>query len=107
VFSYSFAFRPAPVPVGISLALVARDHRCKGIGLDAMSQTLSYAFPLDPVKGQIAFSQPTGNSSRLMVSWGNGKVRVYDELKLLQFPKSDMYFSSHFYDPKPLLHGPE
>ena len=84
VFSYSFVARPArlPTPVGISRVFVARDHRCKGIGhalLDAMSQTFIHACPLDPVKGQIAFSQPTGDGRRLMESWGRGKIRVYEE----------------------------
>ncbi len=83
-FLYSFVLRPAPLPttVGISRVFVARDHRCKGIGhalLDAMSQTFIHACPLDPVKGQIAFSQPTGDGRRLMESWGRGKVRVYEE----------------------------
>lgn len=84
IFSTYLFLRPAPLPtpVGISRVFVARDHRCKGIGhalLNAMSQSFIHACPLDPVKGHIAFSQPTGDGRRLMESWGRGKVRVYEE----------------------------
>ncbi|KIM32354.1 hypothetical protein M408DRAFT_326951 [Serendipita vermifera MAFF 305830] len=73
---------PLPTSVGISRIFVARDCRRLGIAqtlLDGVARTFLHGCPLDPEKGQIAFSQPTGDGQKLMESWGKGGVRIYEE----------------------------
>ncbi|KIM42279.1 hypothetical protein M413DRAFT_130357 [Hebeloma cylindrosporum] len=73
---------PLPTPMGISRLFVSSSHRRLGIAhslLDAASTTFIHGCPLDPTKGQVAFSQPTGMGQAVMNSWGKGGVRVYEE----------------------------
>ncbi|GJJ12000.1 hypothetical protein Clacol_006238 [Clathrus columnatus] len=71
-----------PTPVGISRLFVSVTHRRLGIAtmlLDAVSKTFVYGCVLDPTKGQIAFSQPTGDGQKTMERWGKGGIRIYQE----------------------------
>lgn len=71
-----------PTPLGISRLFVCATHRRRGIAvtlLDAAARTFVYGCPLDPTRGQIAFSQPTGDGQRIMQTWGKGGIRIYQE----------------------------
>jgi len=68
--------------MGISRVFVAKDCRRLGIArtlLDAACRTFLHGCTLNPAKGQIAFSQPTGDGQKLMESWGKGNIRIYEE----------------------------
>ncbi|KAH7929805.1 hypothetical protein BV22DRAFT_1056437 [Leucogyrophana mollusca] len=73
---------PLPTPLGIPRLFVSSAHRRQGIAtylLTAAAATFVHGCPLDPLKGEIAFTQPTGAGSAVMHSWGKGRVRIYEE----------------------------
>lgn len=73
---------PLPTPLGISRIFVAKGLRRQGVAsflLTSVVETFVHGCLLDPLKGQVAFSQPTGDGQRLMASWGKGKIRVFGE----------------------------
>lgn len=76
--------RPEPLPtaLGIPRLFVPSSHRRLGIAsslLTAAAQTFIHGCKLDPAKGEVAFTQPTGDGNALMKSWGKGGVRIYEE----------------------------
>ncbi|KAI0797624.1 hypothetical protein C8Q75DRAFT_887106 [Abortiporus biennis] len=73
---------PLPTPMGIPRLFVSTTHRRQGIAtrlLTAASQNFILGCPLDPKKGQVAFSQPTGLGKKVLEAWGGGGVRIYQE----------------------------
>ncbi|KAJ7184274.1 hypothetical protein C8R46DRAFT_883543 [Mycena filopes] len=71
-----------PTPLGIPRLFVSSTHRRQGVAshlLTAAAQTFVFGCPLDPRKGQVAFTQPTGDGSAVMHRWGGGGVRIYEE----------------------------
>ncbi|KAG5635920.1 hypothetical protein H0H81_009661 [Sphagnurus paluster] len=73
---------PLPTPMGISRLFVPSTHRRQGIArhlLSAAAATFIHGCPLDPRKGEVAFTQPTGDGSAVMMDWGGGGVRIYEE----------------------------
>ena len=71
-----------PTPLGIPRLFVSSAHRRQGIAsrlLSAAAATFIHGCPLDPRKGDIAFTQPTEGGNAVMQSWGGGGVRIYDE----------------------------
>jgi len=73
---------PLPTPMGISRLFVARAHRRGGIALKllcAAAETFVHGCPLDPKKGEVAFTQPTRAGAAVMMKWGEGGVRIYEE----------------------------
>ncbi|KDQ60669.1 hypothetical protein JAAARDRAFT_172736 [Jaapia argillacea MUCL 33604] len=73
---------PLPTPLGIPRIFVSSTHRRQSIAstlLSAAASTFIHGCPLDPVKGEVAFSQPTSAGREVMSSWGKGGVRIYEE----------------------------
>lgn len=73
---------PLPTPLGITRLFVPSAHRRQGIAtqlLSAAAATFIHACPLDPTKGQVAFTQPTEGGCAVMEKWGKGFVRIYEE----------------------------
>ncbi|KAH9857053.1 hypothetical protein C2E23DRAFT_771149 [Lenzites betulinus] len=73
---------PLPTPLGIPRLFVSSAHRRLGIAsrlLAAAAQTFILGCPLDPAKGEVAFTQPTGAGKGLLEAWGRGGVRIYEE----------------------------
>ncbi|KAF8312733.1 uncharacterized protein EI90DRAFT_3282897 [Cantharellus anzutake] len=73
---------PVPTPLGIPRIFTASSYRHQGIAqhlLNAATRTSIHGCVLDPSKGQVAFSQPTGAGRGLMEKWGGGMVRIYQE----------------------------
>ncbi|EDR11319.1 uncharacterized protein LACBIDRAFT_316036 [Laccaria bicolor S238N-H82] len=73
---------PLPTPLGIPRLFVTSTHRRQGIAsylLTAAANTMIYGCKLDPRKGEVAFTQPTRDGSRVMQKWGGGSVRIYEE----------------------------
>ena len=73
---------PLPTPLGIPRIFVSSSHRRQGIAsklLSAAAETFIHGCPLDPGKGHVAFTQPTGAGSAIMQRWGKGGVRIYEE----------------------------
>jgi N-acetyltransferase len=73
---------PLPTPLGILRIFVSSSHRRQGIAsklLSAAAETFIHGCPLDPLKGHVAFTQPTGDGSAVMHQWGGGGVRIYEE----------------------------
>lgn len=75
---------PAPLPttMGIPRLFVPSEYRHKGVAsvlLSAAARTFIYGCPLDPTKGEVAFSQPTGDGRAVMLHWGKGGVRIFQE----------------------------
>lgn len=71
-----------PTPLGIPRLFVSSAHRRQGIAsrlLSAAALTFIHGCPLDPLNGDIAFTQPTEGGSAVMQSWGGGGVRIYEE----------------------------
>ncbi|KAI6043137.1 hypothetical protein EDC04DRAFT_2654783, partial [Pisolithus marmoratus] len=71
-----------PTPLGIPRLFVSSSHRRQGIAtrlLNAAAETFIHGCPLDPLKGEVAFTQPTEGGNAVMKSWGNGFVRIYEE----------------------------
>lgn len=73
---------PLPTPMGIPRLFVSSSHRRLGIAsrlLTTASQTFILGCPLDPSKGEVAFTQPTGAGKSVLEKWGKGGVRIYEE----------------------------
>lgn len=73
---------PLPTPLGIPRIFVPSTHRRQGIAsklLSAAASTFIHGCPLDPSKGDVAFTQPTGDGNAVMRSWGGNGVRIYEE----------------------------
>ncbi len=75
---------PAPLstPLGIPRLFVSSAHRRLGIAsrlLSVAAQTFILGCPLDPAKGEVAFTQPTGAGKAVLETWGRGGVRIYEE----------------------------
>ncbi|TFK55171.1 hypothetical protein OE88DRAFT_1674832 [Heliocybe sulcata] len=73
---------PLPTPLGIPRLFVPTSHRRQGVAtalLSAAARTFIHGCPLDPTKGEVAFTQPTSGGQAVMQSWGQGGVRVYEE----------------------------
>ncbi|KAK0210243.1 hypothetical protein DFS33DRAFT_1250594 [Desarmillaria ectypa] len=73
---------PLPTPLGIPRLFVSKAHRRQGIAsklLSAAARTSIQGCVLDPRKGQVAFTQPTGDGNAVMRRWGGGGVRIYAE----------------------------
>ena len=71
-----------PTPLGISRIFVSSSHRRQRIAsklLSAAAETFIHGCPLDPRRGHVAFTQPTGDGSAVMQWWGGGSVRIYEE----------------------------
>ncbi|KAJ8592829.1 hypothetical protein M405DRAFT_812151 [Rhizopogon salebrosus TDB-379] len=71
-----------PTPLGIPRLFVSSAHRRQGIAsrlLSAAAATFIHGCPLDPLNGDIAFTQPTEGGGAVMQSWGKGRVRIYEE----------------------------
>ncbi|KAJ8517308.1 hypothetical protein ONZ45_g5481 [Pleurotus djamor] len=71
-----------PTPLGIPRLFVPSTHRRQGIASKLLSVAASsfiHGCPLDPRKGDVAFTQPTGDGSAVMRAWGGGGVRIYEE----------------------------
>lgn len=69
-------------PMGIPRMFVASTHRRQGVAtklLTAAARTFIHGYELDPRKGEIAFTQPTGDGKAVMFKWGCGGVRIYEE----------------------------
>ncbi|KAI0302071.1 hypothetical protein BC826DRAFT_987030 [Russula brevipes] len=76
--------RPEPLstPMGIPRVFVPSAYQRRGIALrllDAAAATFVHGCPLNPRRGQVAFTQPTGSGKALMEKWGGGGVRIYQE----------------------------
>lgn len=71
-----------PTPLGIPRLFVSSSHRRLGIASHLLS-TAAASFilgcPLDPAKGEVAFTQPTGAGKAVLETWGKGAVRIYEE----------------------------
>ncbi|KAL4258478.1 N-acetyltransferase ECO1 [Pleurotus pulmonarius] len=73
---------PLPTPLGIPRIFVPSTHRRQGIAsklLSAAASTFIHGCPLDPSKGDVAFTQPTGDGNAVMRSWSGNGVRIYEE----------------------------
>ncbi|KZT28485.1 hypothetical protein NEOLEDRAFT_1043957, partial [Neolentinus lepideus HHB14362 ss-1] len=73
---------PLPTPLGIPRLFVTTSHRRLGVAtalLSAAARTFIHGCPLDPTKGEVAFTQPTSGGQAVMQNWGRGGVRVYEE----------------------------
>lgn len=73
---------PLPTPMGIPRLFVSSTHRRLGIAsrlLTAAADTFILGYPLDPAKGEVAFTQPTGAGKSVLEKWGKGGVRIYEE----------------------------
>lgn len=71
-----------PTPLGIPRLFVPSAHRRQGIAsrlLSAAAATFIYGCRLDPVNGDVAFTQPTEGGHAIMQNWGRGGVRIYEE----------------------------
>lgn len=80
--SLSLIPTPLPTPLGVSRLFVSSSHRRLGVAtrlLTAAATTFVHGCPLDPKKGEVAFSQPTGLGKRVLESWAGGKGRVFHE----------------------------
>lgn len=73
---------PLPTPMGVPRLFVSSSHRRLGIAsklLTAAAESFILGCPLNPAKGEVAFSQPTGAGKGVLEKWGNGGVRIYEE----------------------------
>lgn len=80
----SLYVHPAPLPtaLGIPRLFVSSAHRRQGIAhhlLTAAAATFVHGCPLDPARGDVAFTQPTNLGRAVMDRWGKGGVRIYEE----------------------------
>lgn len=73
---------PLPTPLGISRMFVSSSYRRLGIAsrlLTAAADNFIHGVTLDPVKGEVAFTQPTASGKALMEKWGKKGARIYRE----------------------------
>ncbi|KAH9901619.1 hypothetical protein C8Q73DRAFT_753054 [Cubamyces lactineus] len=73
---------PLPTPLGIPRLFVSSAHRRLGIAsrlLSAAAATFILGCPLNPARGEVAFTQPTGAGKAVLEAWGRGGVRIYEE----------------------------
>lgn len=73
---------PLPTPLGIPRLFVSSTHRRQGIAthlLSAAAETSIHGCRLDPRKGHVAFTQPTGLGLQVMKKWGGSGFRIYEE----------------------------
>lgn len=73
---------PLPTPMGIPRVFVPSAFQRRGIALrllDAAAATFVHGCPLNPRRGEVAFTQPTASGKALMEKWGEGFVRIYQE----------------------------
>ncbi|KAI8998467.1 hypothetical protein BD414DRAFT_505244 [Trametes punicea] len=73
---------PLPTPLGIPRLFVSSAHRRLGIAsrlLSVAAATFILGCPLDPARGEVAFTQPTGAGKAVLEAWGRGGVRIYEE----------------------------
>ncbi|KAI0332109.1 hypothetical protein GY45DRAFT_1433406 [Cubamyces sp. BRFM 1775] len=73
---------PLPTPLGIPRLFVSSAHRRLGIAsrlLSAAAATFILGCPLNPARGEVAFTQPTGAGKAVLEAWGHGGVRIYEE----------------------------
>ncbi|KAG1882929.1 hypothetical protein F4604DRAFT_1920823 [Suillus subluteus] len=79
----SFAIqKPCLRPSVYHVYLSQSAHRRQGIAsrlLSAAAATFIHGCPLDPVNGDVAFTQPTEGGHAVMQQWGGGGVRIYEE----------------------------
>ncbi|KAF9239591.1 hypothetical protein BU15DRAFT_87907 [Melanogaster broomeanus] len=71
-----------PTPLGIPRLFVSSAHRRQSIAsqlLSAAAATFIHGCPLDPLKGNVAFTQPTEGGNAVMRNWGKGFIRIYEE----------------------------
>lgn len=71
-----------PTPAGIPRLFVSSVHRRKGIAealLDAICGNFIHGCQLDPLNGELAFSQPTSLGRTVMEKYGKGGIRVFEE----------------------------
>ncbi|CCL99332.1 uncharacterized protein FIBRA_01350 [Fibroporia radiculosa] len=83
---------PLPTPLGIPRLFVSSSHRRLGIAshlLSAAATTFILGCPLDPTKGEVAFTQPTGAGKAILEFWGKGGIRIYEEEQGLKFTSSN------------------
>ncbi|KAK8861414.1 hypothetical protein IAR55_002233 [Kwoniella newhampshirensis] len=79
--------QPLPTPLGIHRLYTSPLYRSHGLSyhlLNAASQNTIYGCTFSPIKGEVAFSQPTESGRSVMEKWGKGEVRVFidDERQL-------------------------
>ncbi|KAJ9103092.1 hypothetical protein QFC21_002514 [Naganishia friedmannii] len=76
--------RPERLPCKIGIHRVFTVPKYRGLGiskilLDVACERTIYGYTCDPVKGEVAFSQPTSSGKALMDAWGGVHVRVFVE----------------------------
>ncbi|KAJ2971768.1 hypothetical protein NUW54_g12423 [Trametes sanguinea] len=52
--------------------------------LSVAAATFILGCPLDPARGEVAFTQPTGMGKAVLEAWGRGGVRIYEEEQDMQ-----------------------
>ncbi|THH20350.1 hypothetical protein EW146_g963 [Bondarzewia mesenterica] len=73
---------PLPTPLGIPRLFVPSAHRRQGVAshlLNVVADTFIHGCKLDPRRGDVAFTQPTGLGRAVMDSWGGKNMRIYQE----------------------------
>ncbi|EKM55464.1 uncharacterized protein PHACADRAFT_120913 [Phanerochaete carnosa HHB-10118-sp] len=73
---------PLSTPLGIPRLFVSSSHRRQGVASSLLTAAANYFIlgcPLDPKKGEVAFSQPTGLGGMVLEKWAGGKGRVFEE----------------------------
>lgn len=71
---------PLSTPLGIARMFVSSSFRRLGIAsrlLTAAAENFIHGFPLDPAKGEVAFTQPTASGKAVMEKWGKKGARIY------------------------------
>ncbi|KAI0748300.1 hypothetical protein C8Q80DRAFT_1171066 [Daedaleopsis nitida] len=69
-------------PMGIPRLFVSTEHRRLGIAsrlLSIAAANFILGCPLNPARGDVAFTQPTGAGKAVLEAWGKGGVRIYEE----------------------------
>ena len=71
-----------PTPLGIPRMFVSSSFRRLGIAsrlLTAAANNFIHGVTLNPVKGEVAFTQPTTSGKAVMEKWGKKGARIYRE----------------------------
>ncbi|WWC87706.1 uncharacterized protein L201_002598 [Kwoniella dendrophila CBS 6074] len=76
-----------PTPLGIHRLYISPSYRSNSLSIHLLNASCSntiYGCSFDPLKGEIAFSQPTQSGRAIMEKWGKGNIRVFadDESQL-------------------------